>query len=474
MKTAILGGEYITRSTSAGANRCINLYVESIPEGGKEPGFLTRCPGLTKVVEVGDGPIRGVITAAGKAYVVSGSSFYSITPSLTVTKEGDVDSGSSLATLAFNGTQIAICTNPKMYIYNTSTDAFAEVTDADFPGAATVDYIDGYFIFNDPDTQKFYITALLDGTSVDALDFTSAEGYPDNLVALKVSHREVWAFGENSIEVFYNSGNSAFPFERISGAFIETGCAAPASIAKLDNSLFWLGSDARGKGLIFRASGYAAVRISNHSIETIIQGFDTTIDAIGYSYQQSGHSFYVLTFPTEDRTFCYDVSTELWHERGDYSNGEFHQHRARCQFVFNEKVHVGDRLNGNIYIFDPENYSDNGKAQRWLRSWRAIPTGKNTLRRMIHHQLQLDCEVGVGLNSGQGENAEVILRWSDDGGKTFGNQHIKSMGRIGKTKHRLIWRRLGWSRDRIYELSGSDPVKITIMGAELQATLAES
>lgn len=474
MKTPILGGEYITRSTSAGANRCINLFAEEVPEGGKEPGFLSRCPGLLKKATIGTGPIRGILRAGTVAYVVSGSAFYTVSSAYGATKRGDVAAGSAVVSMAFNGNQVMIVTNPKAYIYNITTTAFAEITDADFPGAVTVGYLDGYFVFNQPNSQKLWVTSLLDGLAIDPLEFTSIEGNPDNLVAIKVSHREVWLFGEDSIEVFYNNGAQDFPLARIQGAFIEAGCAAPNSIAKLDNSLFWLGRDERGSGTIYRADGYTAKRISNHSLEAIIQGFSTLVDATAFSYQQNGHSFYLLSFPTADRTFCYDVATGLWHERGDYSEGEFHQHRARCMIVFNGEVHVGDRLNGNIYTFDPDVFTDNGKEQLWLRSWRALPTGKNSLKRLIHHQLQLDCEVGVGLNSGQGEEASVILRWSDDGGKTFGNPHIKSMGRIGKFINKVVWKRLGMSRDRVYEVSGSDPVKIIIMGAELQATEART
>ena len=474
MKTPILGGEYITRSTSAGANRCINLFAEEVGEGGKEPGFLSRCPGMTKKVAVGTGPIRGSIKAGSNAYVVSGSKLYKVTPAYSVTEEGTVATGSGIVSMAFNGTQIMIACNPEAYIYNTATDAFAQITDPDFPGASAVDHLDGYFVFSQPSTQKFWVTALLNGLAVDPLEFSSAEGSPDNLTTLRVSHREVWLFGTDSIEVFYNAGNTDFPLSRIQGAFIEAGCAAANSVAKLDNSLFWLGSDARGTGIIFRADGYTAKRISNHAIESTIQGFSTVVDAIAYSYQQDGHYFYVISFPTADRTFCYDVATGLWHERGDHSDGEFHQHRARCMFILNEQVHVGDRLNGFIYTFDLDNYTDNGKAQKWLRSWRALPTGKNTLKRLIHHQLQIDCEVGVGLNSGQGEEASVMLRWSDDGGKTFGNYHLGSFGRIGEFLYRPIWRRLGMSRDRVYELSGSDPNKIIIMGAELKTTETKS
>jgi hypothetical protein len=137
---------------------------------------------------------------------------------------------------------------------------------------------------------------------------------------------------------------------------------------------------------------------------------------------------------------------------------------------FNGEIIVGDYENGNIYAFDMETYADNGQIQKWLRSWRALPTGQNNLKRTTHHSLQLDMETGVGLNSGQGSDPEVMLRWSDDGGHTWSNEHWVKVGKIGQYFKRAIWRRLGMTlklRDRVYEVSGTDPVKISITGAEL-------
>jgi hypothetical protein len=166
----------------------------------------------------------------------------------------------------------------------------------------------------------------------------------------------------------------------------------------------------------------------------------------------------------------YDVATQAWHERAGWVNGDFTRHRSNCQMAFNNKVVVGDYENGNIYAFDMETYADNGQIQKWLRSWRALPTGQNNLRRTAHHSLQIDLETGVGLNLGQGSNPEVMLRWSDDGGHTWSNYHTSLVGRIGEYYHRTFFRRLGMTlklRDRVYELSMTDPVKTAIMGAEL-------
>ena len=545
MKTPILGGSYVARSINAADNRMVNLFAEAIPEGsgGKEAGFLLRCPGLRLLATVGDGPIRGLWVTNGVAYVVSGDNFYSLSTSYTATLIGTV-SGTGPVSMADNGTQIFIACNPLSYIYNVSTAVFAQITDVDFPGAGSVGYLDGYFVFNQPDSQKFWVTSLLDGTSVDPLDFASAEGYPDNVIALIVDHREIFLFGTTSVEVWYDAGTPDFPLARIQGAFMEVGCEAAYSVAKLDNSVFWLGSDARGRGIVYRANGYTPARISTNAVEYAIQGYGSISDAIAYTYQQDGHPFYVLIFPSAQATWVYDVSTTLWHERAGFEGGQFTRHRSNCQMSYNSEIVVGDYEDGRLYAFDLDVYADDDQIQKWLRSWRALATGQNNLKRTAHHSLQLDAETGVGLNAypayddedlateagdiivaefvqgylvtqagdqlvteagdgneplvtqvqpaedyngyaleteaytaAPGYDPQVMLRWSDDAGHTWSNEHWNSMGKLGAYGTRTIWRRLGMTekiRDRVYEVSGTDPVKIAIMGAELFVTPTSS
>ena len=545
MKTPILGGSYVARSINAADNRMVNLFPEAVPEGsgGKEAGFLLRCPGLRLLATVGDGPIRGLWVTNGVAYVVSGSEFYSLNTSWVATLIGTV-LGSGPVSMADNGTQIFIACNPNSYIYNTSTAVLAQITDVDFPGAGSVGYLDGYFVFNEPDSQKFWVTSLLDGTSVDPLDFASVEGYPDDVIALIVDHREIFLFGTTSVEVWYDAGTPDFPLARIQGAFMEVGCEAAYSVAKLDNSVFWLGSDARGRGIVYRANGYTPARISTNAVEFAIQSYGNISDAIGYTYQQDGHPFYVLIFPSAQATLVYDVSTQLWHERAGFENGQFTRHRSNCQTSFNDEIVVGDYEDGRVYAFDLDVYADDDQIQKWLRSWRALATGQNNLKRTAHHSLQLDAETGVGLNAypaydaedlatesgniivaefvqgylvtqasdqlvteagdgneplvtqvqpaedyngyaleteaytaAPGYDPQVMLRWSDDAGHTWSNEHWNSMGKLGAYGTRTIWRRLGMTekiRDRVYEVSGTDPVKIAIMGAELFVTPTSS
>jgi hypothetical protein len=549
MKTPILGGTYVARSVNAADARMVNLFPEAIPEGGKEPGFLNRAPGLRLLANMGDGPIRGLWQFGGYGYAVSGETLYKIDSIWGATVIGTVAGSSGPVSMSDNGTQLFIACNGPSFIYNSLTLAFAPITDPDFPGAVTVGYLNGYFVFNEPNSQRLWITQLLDGQSIDPLDFASAEGSPDGLVSILIDHREAWLFGTNSVEVWYDAGTSPFPLVPVQGAFNEVGCIAAFSVAKLDNGIFWLGADARGKGIVYRANGYTAQRISTHAVEWQIQQYGNLSDAIAYTYQQDGHSFYVLIFPSANTTWVFDVATNLWHERAAFINGDFTRHRSNCQMSFSNEIVVGDHELGNIYAFDLNVFSDAGAVQKWLRSWRALPTGTNDLKRTAQHSLQLDAEAGainsnvttpiiildlsnpnddlltesgdflvweyvsgtfnevlltesgdqlvqedgseivvvvvpiisvggkllveIGQPNATAIDPQVMLRWSDDGGHTWSNEHWRSMGKTGEWGRRVIWRRLGMTlklRDRVYEVSGTDPIKIAIMGAELNVS----
>lgn len=501
MKTPILGGTYVARSVNAANARMVNLFPEVVPEGGKEPAFLQRAPGLRLLATMGGGPVRGLWQVGQYGYAVSGNLFYRIDSNWTVTAIGTI-LGSGPVSMADNGVQIFIACNPQGYIYNINTEVLQQIGDIDFTGAVSVGYIDGYFVYNEPDSQKIWVTSLLDGTTVDPLDFASAEGSPDNVVSLIVDHREVWVFGTNSVEVWYDAGTPDFPLQRIQGAFNEIGCAAAYSVAKLDNGLFWLGKDARGQGIVYRANGYTGQRISTHAVEWHIQTYGNLSNAVGYTYQQDGHAFYVLNFPDANTTWVYDVATGEWHERAAWDVDHFARHWGNCQMAFNNQIVIGDYRNGNIYAFDLDVYQDNGQIQRWLRSWRALPTGQNTLKRTAQHGLQLDVETGTYFEPILGaadylateagdlliteagdylitadpapaiDAPQYMLRWSDDGGHTWSNEHWRGGGSYGQYGTRVRWLRLGMTtklRDRVYELSGTDPIKIAIMGAELTA-----
>ena len=317
MLTPILGQAYVARSVNAADNRMINLFPEAVPEGGLTGGFLNRAPGLRKITTIGTGPIRGLwthTTNGEDAYVASGDEFYKITPDFVPTKLGNI-SGTGPVSIADNGSQLFIACGANAYVYTEPTNTFVQITDPDFFGADTVCYIDGYFCFNQPDTQILWVTGIFDGTAIDPLAFAAAESTPDKVIAVVTNNREVWVFGEGTTEVWYDAATVPFPLAPIQGAYNEIGCIAKASVCKLDNSLFWLGQDPRGYGIVYRNQGYTGKRVSTHAIEFAIQGYGDVSDAVAYTYQQEGHAFYVIAFPTVGKTWVYDVATTAWHER---------------------------------------------------------------------------------------------------------------------------------------------------------------
>ena len=268
--------------------------------------------------------------------------------------------------------------------------------------------------------------------------------------------------------MWFNAGNVDFPLQRIQGAFIEYGCGATFSVAKLDNTVYWLGSDERGQRMVWRASGYQPQRISTFAIEFAISGYSASnvANARGFAYQQEGHSFYQLNF--DDATWVYDVATQLWHERAFLlPNGLLTRHRADCYTAGLGLNLVGDFEDGRLYDLDLDFFTDDGTE---IKALRACPHfAGDDLQRLFFHWFQLDLEAGVGRDGGAepGVNPRLFLRWSDDGGHTFNLPLTSSAGALGQYRFRALWRRLGHSRDRVFEASQTDPTKKAWINAKV-------
>jgi len=372
-------------------------------------------------------------------------------------------------------------------------------TDGAFSGASSVDIVDNYFVYNRPGTQQFGASNPLSPIS-QGLSFSSKDGAPDNLVSLIVDHREIYLMGETSSEVWVDVGTFPFPFQRIPGTSTQHGIAAKASVYRLGNSFAYLSRNNRGQAMIMQMNGYTPTRISNHAVEQTLVG-KYIDDALAWTYQQEGHECYVITFPTLDLTWVYDATTTMWHKwlAVDTLN-VFHRHRGNCCAVFNGQVLVGDYQNGIIYLLDPDNYTDNGNE---IRRVRRAPHIVTDLQRQYLQELQIQFQPGVGLTGYSqssfspvnavagigiagiavagtgiiqtvGSNPQAMLRWSNDGGSTWSNEHWTTIGQTGKYTNRAIWRRLGWSRDRVFEVVVTDPIKAVIISANLKAEEGES
>jgi hypothetical protein len=346
-------------------------------------------------------------------------------------------------------------------------------TDGAFEGGGTVDISDNYFVYNKPNSQQWAASDLLSPIT-DPLSFASKDGSPDDLVAIIVDRREVYLLGEMSSEAWLDVGSVPFPFSRIQGSSTQQGIAAAYSCARVGNSFAYVSKNNRGEATIVQMNGYIPQRISTHAVETTLVGQDVS-DAIAWTYQLEGHETYVVTFPsigTNGLTWAYDITTGLWH-KWLYTNNqnEYERHRGNCCAFFNQQVLLGDYENGKLYRLSLSQYTDDGQLIRRLRRCPHITTD---LQRQYFAELQIQFQPGVGLPVGQGQDPQAMLRWSDDGGFTWSNENWVTIGKQGQYFTRAMWRRLGFARDRIFEVVVTDPIKAVIVSANLKAEAGDN
>lgn len=351
--------------------------------------------------------------------------------------------------------------------------AFARITDPAFLGADKVSFIDGWLIFNQPGTQNFYTNAPEAYTLIfSGSFFAKNDTNSDDLITLMENNRELWIVGERHTEVWYDAGGANFAFSRIAGVTPQVGCAAKNSIARLGDSLVWLGNSERGQNFIVKTEQYGYQDIGNRALEKAIASYPLVSDAFGFTYVEEGHLFYVLTFPTADATWVYDHTTSIamgqptWHQRASYNSttGAFHRDRANCFVNFQDLRLVGDYQSGKILRLSRQIYDDDGNVLMGIRRSPHV-WDKQARGYIFHRALQIEFAPGVGRVTGQGSNPQVMLKWFTDGVQSF--ESWTTLGAIGATKNRAIWRNLGKARDREYEVWISDPVNRDIVGATL-------
>lgn len=459
MRLPLALGSYQHRSLPLSAQRLINWQAEVQPPTAKGRSALVPTPGCSLHGSV-DGPgARGMRVQGETLLSVIGSHVYEVAIDGTITDRGTISSGGPVS-MDTNGEQMAIVVPETHQAFICPrTGPIEQITDVDFPGATSVTCIDGFHVFSRPNSKEFFISALNDATAYDALDFASKEGLPDNLVAVQRVGRELWLYGERSIESWTNGGGD-FPFQRAFGAVIEVGCAARHSIATADGTSFWVADDVTAR----MSNGLTPQRISTHAIEQAWAGYTTVRDARGWCYVQEGHIYYVVTFPTAERTWVYDATVQQWHER----ESEGYRGIWRCVVgaEYAGGVFAGDADNGNVYLLDPTRGDENGDAIVRV----AIGTPFHAEgKQLFFRRLDIDMETGVGHQHGQGSDPKLWLSVSDDGGRTFGNERWASIGKAGQFRRRVSFRRLGSARERVFRLQMSDSVYTSIVATNFDA-----
>lgn len=577
----LVGPAYRSQSVSADAQVLMNLYVENIESGmGKSQAALYRTPGLKLLYSLGVLPLRGNghITAQGRTFAVAGPSFYELlSPTMTPNfiLRGTIPNDGTPVYMAASQTQVLIVSAGSLFVFTLGTNVLVKVsafnanTGLGLLGIPSqVRFADGFFFVLFANSNQIQVSNPGDGSTWQGVAQTTVSVFPDNVSAIFENQRLLWVFGPNATQPYYDSGNFPFPYDVIQGAKIEQGIAAPASPVKADNSIFWMGQDERGSGIFWRANGYTPQRVSTHAMEYEWSTYSTIADLLTYSYQEQGHTVVVLNFPTAQKTWCYDISTGQWFQKGFWNSttATFTMHRAFCH-TFNFGLHlVGDPTTGSVYQQSSTIFSDFGNA---IRRVRRAPHLAKEESRIYHHELQVAVETGLGpqfqgsaaptiipmvdangalrsLQMGEGGILEaplnptgdvssaqelfindegnatsweinisgtgiisaslepayvdsypvsipfvsvegdqnwtlellnlgngvadlvafpqgivgrgplMTLKWSNDGGHTWSDGIDRDCGQAGEYTKRVIWRRLGQARDRVYELSFED------------------
>jgi hypothetical protein len=450
------------KSTQSTVQRHLNLYAEIVPQPDKSALMFYPTPGLNLFSSFGAAPIRGMISAGDFLYVVYRDRLYKVNSIGSATDVGTLLTSEGRVDLAFNGFQVGLVDGQYMYMYSVALNNFNAVAAGLIGAPQTITYQDSYFIATFKNSQQFQISAPYNGLVWDPLDFASSESSPDNLVRGFADHGELVLLGQQTTEFWGNSGGADFPYQVIRGATIEFGLAAPWSLCKFNDTLAGLFANRLGQVQVMIIAGHAPQKISSPELDYLINGYGNVSDATAFAYNLGGHPMYQINFPTAGKSWLYDASTTMWSALEYGFEGE--RHRAEMQAVFNDATLVADYGNGNIYQLKPDVYTDNGQQIA-----REI-IGKHffaNYRYVAIHRLQVDFETGVGLPSNT--TPQVMLQISRDNGRTWGNELWQSIGKIGEYLTRVIWWRLGTARDFVFKLRVTDPVKVVIAGASIEA-----
>jgi hypothetical protein len=595
-KGFLIGPSYTSQSVNAACQVTANWYPEHVEvESGKSQLVMYPTPGMDLFTTLsGETSVPGMFSFNGRLFA-AGNNLWEIYAAGNVINRGALNPGPFPTSFAANqANQLLVAAGGKLYVFALDTNTLIPVDMTQFKlPVDQVGFSDTYFVAMLRNSNIFQLSALLDGTTWSGLDVNEIEVFPDNIVSMIVTFREVWFLGQKQSAAYQNTGDTNNPFQPIPSAFMEQGCAAQFATVRMDNTGFWLGADERGQGMAWRANGYTPVRISTHAVETAWQNYPTISDAVGYSWQYQGHSFWHIYFPSGNASWVYDAATSMWHEEtfwNDlYGRATAHRSMSHC-FAFGKHL-VGDWATGNIYERNQAFVDDFGNPIRRVRRALHICEEQTWIK---HKSLQIDIESGLGpeppfpgndlptaifledsngilwsiqvddnglltqtkiatgtpqtilLNdidgqttweievdtngilfaqdtqpvgtgfgddfgfdfggssrqtpgiptslvmvslSGQhrfimqvtgdgiielvpqgstGRNPLMFLRWSDDGGHAWTNYYPLECGKAGEYRKRAIRRRLGRARDRVYEISTTDPIPWRVIDGYLQ------
>jgi hypothetical protein len=390
-------------------------------------------------------------------YAVHKNKFYGIANNGVSVVLGTLSTFSGRVSITDNGVQILIVDGQFGYVFNTNTLVFTQITAPGFVAGDTCTYINSRFIVQNINSGQFSISGQYDGLTWDALDFANAEADPDLLVRVIADSGLLMLFGEKTIEPWGDSGALDFPFARIGSGAIEWGLAARWSLCKFMDSLIFLRKNRLGQVQICVHQSGAAQPVSTPEIDSVIGSYSATSDATAFAYMMNGHPFYQINFPSIGKSWLFDGQSRSWSKLASGSG----RHRAELHTQFLGKNYVSDYENGKIYLLDDSVYTDDGELIPREFISRHVGAGDYS----TISSLWLEVESGVGDQIGQGYDPQIMMQISRDGGRTYGAESWRPIGKVGEYRRRAKWLRLGRARDWVFKFRITDPVKTVITQA---------
>ena len=466
-----VGGSYLSQAVAADAELTVNWYAERM----ESPGAATRMalyptPGVDEIADAVTGPGRAHFFMDGREFAVIGSTFWEIGQFGSLTNRGTVALDANPATISSNGDggdQLFITSGGNGYCFDLTTAVLTQITALN--GIATMGgQIDGYFIALDSAQSKMYRSALLNGLSwTTGTDFSQRSTAPDPWIGMAVNGQFIWLFGEQTSEVWYDDASSNV-FSRHPSGLIQYGIAAPFAWAVANGTLVWLGATKIGDGYVLRANGFAPEVISTYPLQYAINGYSRIDDAVAEAYNDLGHTFFMVTFPSVDVTHVWDAETLLWADRGTWiaEENRYVALRPRWGVMAFGEHRTLDASTGKVYRF---NYASGALDvdDRPIRRLRRAPALVQGNKLITYRGFEVLLDAGLGTPTGQGADPQMMMRFSNDGGRNWSNERMRSAGKTGEYGKRVRWERCGIGRQRVFEISTSDPIPWRVLGAQL-------
>ena len=423
----LVGPTYSLRNGKADCERTVNWVPTQVESGngkGGATGYLKQIPGLRLLGNFGS-ECRGLFSTRDGLYGVFGNKLKAVSSAWAGSELGTLGTSSGRVDMAANQTQLCVVDGGGC-VYDLDSAAFTTLS-SPFPGSVRIGVLDGFGVASAAGTRQYSLSAAEDFTSWDALDFATAEGSTGNIVSHLIKHRELLILKQSTSEVWYDAGGADFPFSRNDGANIEVGGSAPHSLQKIGGVAYWLGQDERGNGVVFGMAGYAPQRISSHALEEKLSAITDMSGAYAITLHIEGSSQYILQVPGLETTWCYDIAAGIWWEAAEWVDGAYQPWRVTAHAVA-YGIHVVGDADGNLYQLDPT-YSTFG-GDPIVRDRITPHNARPDLKRQRFGSMQVDCNVGEGL--ADGTQATLMLRYSDDGGRTWSNWRYLTLGAVGQ------------------------------------------